>query len=214
MRRGRAVGAPDHPAFAGGVLLPEERTANCPLFTKQLKQILENGGVAFRMNRVVAGLRLDNTRAAVDLAGPHGEPGHAKAETISADAIVVAAGVDTPALIAGVKTTPALYPICMHTLTAPVAYEERAPHLTVVDSARTRTTGFLARPAYPPRAWDGLRLISVDGLPVVGATQHPRLFVNVAHGPAGWGLACGSAKVWSRISSPARRPRCLPTHWR
>jgi len=51
------------------------------------------------------------------------------------------------------------------------------------------------------RAWDGVRLITADGLPVVGATRHPRLFVNAAHGPAGWGLACGSAKVIADLVS-------------
>ncbi len=42
---------PGDPPFAGGVLLADERTANCPLFTKQLKQILEERGVEFRLGR-------------------------------------------------------------------------------------------------------------------------------------------------------------------
>jgi len=32
---------------------------------------------------------------------------------------------------------------------------------------------------------------------------HPRLFVNIGHGPAGWGLACGSAKVVADLVSGA-----------
>ncbi|EGD00898.1 D-amino-acid dehydrogenase, partial [Burkholderia sp. TJI49] len=44
-------------------------------------------------------------------------------------------------------------------------------------------------------SWQGTQLLSPDGLPVVGPTPHPRVFVNFGHGPAGWGLACGSAKV-------------------
>ncbi|WP_044042025.1 FAD-dependent oxidoreductase [Caballeronia insecticola] len=237
---------PEDPHFAGGVLLPEERTANCPLFTKQLKQILEDGGVQFRMHRTVASVRLEGARAAVELAEPgEGKKRSADVETISADAIVVAAGNGTPALIGGIKATPALFPLRVHTLTAPVAYEERAPHLTVVDSVKritmTRSTqrlriagagvfqsaakadkpldATLARRALDllgqgthdwipgaarvsvARAWDGVRLLSADGLPVVGATHHPRLFVNAAHGPAGWGLACGSARVIADLVS-------------
>jgi D-amino-acid dehydrogenase len=236
---------PEDPPFAGGVLLPDERTANCPLFTKQLKQILEDEGVQFRMNRVVTGLRLDGARAAVELAdataGNRGDIG-----SIAADAIVVAAGADTPALIAGIaKNTSGLFPMRIHTLVAPVAYQEHAPHLTVVDSVkrititpgnqRLRIAGAgvfqpIAKAEKPldpslakraldvlgqgshdwipgaarvsmARAWDGLRLISGDGLPVVGATRHPRLFVNAAHGPSGWGLACGSAKVVADLVS-------------
>jgi D-amino-acid dehydrogenase len=236
---------PDTSAFAGGVLLADERTANCPLFTKQLKQVLEEAGVQFYMNRSVTGLRLDDTRAAVELAasGDPMRPGNV--ELISADAIVVAAGVGTSALIAGIKSTPALFPLRMHTLTAPIAYEERAPHLTVVDSIkritmtrvnqRLRVAGAgvfqsaakadkpldsgLARRALDllgqathdwipgaarvsaARGWDGLRLVTADGLPVVGKTRHPRLFVNAAHGPIGWGLACGSAKVVADLVS-------------
>jgi D-amino-acid dehydrogenase len=237
---------PDDPAFAGGVLLSAERTANCPHFTKQLKQLLEDSGVQFRMNRDVAAVRLEERRAVVELSGAKGSVKRPnEVELISADAIVVAAGADTPALLSGFRSTPSLYPVRVHTLTAPVAYDERAPHTTVVDSVkritmtrvhqRLRVGGAgvfqslsktdkpidasLARRAHDvlgqgthdwipgaarvsaARAWDGLRLLSVDGLPVVGTTQHPRLFVNAAHGPAGWGLACGSAKVVADLVS-------------
>lgn len=236
---------PEYPEFAGGVLLPEERTANCPLFTKQLKQLLEDGGVQFRMNRTVTALRLDDKRAAVELADPDASRNkrNENVELITADAVVVAAGAETPALVR--KSTPWLYPLRMHTLTAPIAYEERAPHLTVVDSMkritmtrvnqRLRVAGAgvfqsaskadkpldasLARRALDvlgqgthdwipgagrvsaARPWEGLRLFSADGLPAVGATRHPRVFVNAAHGPAGWGLACGSAKVVADLLS-------------
>jgi D-amino-acid dehydrogenase len=236
---------PDEPPFAGGVLLADERTANCPLFTKLLKQVLDEAGVQFYMNRTVTGLRLDDARAAVELAAGASGKHAGNVELISADAIVVAAGVGTTSLIAGIKSTSALFPMRMHTLTAPVAYEERAPHLTVVDSIkritmtrvnqRLRVAGAgvfqstaksdkpldasLARRALDllgqathdwipgaarvsaARGWEGLRLVTADGLPVVGRTRHPRLFLNAAHGPAGWGLACGSAKVIADLVS-------------
>jgi D-amino-acid dehydrogenase len=51
------------------------------------------------------------------------------------------------------------------------------------------------------RAWEGARLVSPDGLPVVSGTRYPRLFVNAAHGPAGWALACGAARVVSSLVS-------------
>ncbi len=44
-------------------------------------------------------------------------------------------------------------------------------------------------------SWDDTQLLSEDGRPVVGALEIPRLFVNLAHGPSGWGLACGCAKI-------------------
>jgi len=47
--------------------------------------------------------------------------------------------------------------------------------------------------------WEGTRLLSSDGLPVIGNALHPRLFVNVGHGPAGWGLACGAGKLVAEL---------------
>jgi D-amino-acid dehydrogenase len=49
--------------------------------------------------------------------------------------------------------------------------------------------------------WEGVKLLSPDGLPVIGNALHPRLFVNVGHGPAGWGLACGSGKLVADLIS-------------
>jgi D-amino-acid dehydrogenase len=237
---------PDDPPFAGGVLLGDARTANCPLFTKLLKQVLEDHGVQFQLGREVTSIRLDNARPAVELAPRNGERRASReVELIAADAIVVAAGTGTPGLLAPLGMPLPLHPLRLHTLTAPLAYEERAPHITIVDSVkriamtrinqRMRVTGgavlqSVAKADKPlgesmtrralallgqathdwipgaakistARAWDGVRLLSSDGLPVVGATSHSRLFVNAAHGPAGWGLACGSARVVADLVS-------------
>jgi D-amino-acid dehydrogenase len=240
---------PDDPAFAGGVLLGDARTANCPLFAKLLKQVLEDHGVQFQLGREVKSIRLDSARPAVELAPRPGEPrSNREVELIAADAIVIAAGTGTPALLAPLGMPLALHPLRLHTLTAPLAYEERAPHITIVDSMkriamtrinqRMRVTGgavlqSAAKSGKPmgesmtrralallgqathdwipgaakistARPWDGVRLLSADGLPVVGKTSHPSLFVNAAHGPSGWGLACGSAKVVADLISGVR----------
>jgi D-amino-acid dehydrogenase len=49
--------------------------------------------------------------------------------------------------------------------------------------------------------WEGVKLLSPDGLPVIGNALHPRLFVNAGHGPAGWGLACGAGKLVADLLS-------------
>ena len=43
--------------------------------------------------------------------------------------------------------------------------------------------------------WTGLRPVSPDGSPFVGATRVPGVFVNAGHGPLGWTFACGSGKL-------------------
>ncbi|MBN3531113.1 FAD-dependent oxidoreductase [Burkholderia cenocepacia] len=232
---------PAEPGFAGGVLLETERTGNCPLFAKLIKQTLDEHGVQFRFGADVAAIRVDSGRAAVELVPP-GNRRAAQArevDVISADAIVVAAGAGSLPLLERLGWRLPLHPARVHTLTAPVAYEEHSPHLCVVDSIKrisiTRTHQRLrvggaavlqsvadtAKPLAEPLSeaalallgqavhdwvpgaakisaalpWRGMQLLSPDGLPVVGPTPHPRVFVNFGHGPAGWGLACGSAKV-------------------
>ena len=41
----------------------------------------------------------------------------------------------------------------------------------------------------------GLRPLSADGLPMVGATRIPKVYVNTGHGGLGWTQAAGSAKA-------------------
>lgn len=56
------------------------------------------------------------------------------------------------------------------------------------------------------KPWAGLRPMSADGVPVVGATPVPNLFVNTGHGALGWTHAAGSAKALADLvagSDPA-----------
>ncbi len=55
----------------------------------------------------------------------------------------------------------------------------------------------LAREVDPGRgtAWTGLRPVSADGLPFIGATRVAGLYVNAGHGALGLTLAAGSASV-------------------
>lgn len=43
--------------------------------------------------------------------------------------------------------------------------------------------------------WAGLRPMTADGPPVLGATPLHNLFLNTGHGPLGWTLAAGSGRV-------------------
>jgi D-amino-acid dehydrogenase len=49
--------------------------------------------------------------------------------------------------------------------------------------------------------WSGLRPMTPDSTPVVGATHIPNLYLNTGHGTLGWTMACGSAQVMSDIVS-------------
>ena len=248
---------PTDPEFAGGVLFEHERTANCPLFTKLVKQVLDTeGGVQFMQNCEVTGIRLDNQRAAVELAPRDGAPRSREIDVVEADAIVVAAGYGSLALLERAGLQLPLHPLRLHSLVAPVAHEECAPHVAIVDAVkrigisrmnhRLRIAGgavlqsasqvdkplgealteealaLLGQATHDwipgaarisaALAWEGVKLLSPDGLPVIGNAVHPRLFVNAAHGPTGWGLAFGAGKLVADLMSgqtPALPPDTL-----
>ncbi|WP_022681193.1 D-amino acid dehydrogenase [Sphingobium bisphenolivorans] len=53
--------------------------------------------------------------------------------------------------------------------------------------------------------WSGLRPMTPDSTPVLGATRVPNLFLNTGHGTLGWTMACGSGHVIADIIS-GRKP--------
>ena len=53
--------------------------------------------------------------------------------------------------------------------------------------------------------WSGLRPMTPDSTPVIGATRLPNLFLNGGHGTLGWTMACGSGQVIADIIS-GRKP--------
>jgi D-amino-acid dehydrogenase len=49
--------------------------------------------------------------------------------------------------------------------------------------------------------WTGLRPMTPDGPPILGATPYPNLFLNTGHGPLGWTLGAGSARALADLMS-------------
>jgi D-amino-acid dehydrogenase len=65
----------------------------------------------------------------------------------------------------------------------------------------------------PRRAWAGLRPMSADGLPFVGATPVRGLYINAGHGHLGWTLAIGCAHIVSDlIAGTPTGIDCTPYH--
>jgi D-amino-acid dehydrogenase len=53
--------------------------------------------------------------------------------------------------------------------------------------------------------WSGLRPMTPDGPPVIGATRYSNLHLNTGHGTLGWTMACGSGRVLADLLS-GRKP--------
>ncbi|MGC4060801.1 MAG: D-amino acid dehydrogenase [Aquabacterium sp.] len=54
-----------------------------------------------------------------------------------------------------------------------------------------------AAPLAQGHFWTGLRPMTPDGTPVIGATRIDKLWLNTGHGTLGWTMACGSGQVLS-----------------
>jgi D-amino-acid dehydrogenase len=62
-------------------------------------------------------------------------------------------------------------------------------------------------PAQGQQMWAGLRPMTPDGTPIIGATPVHGLYLNAGHGTYGWTLACGSAQLLADVI--AQRPSVL-----
>ena len=49
--------------------------------------------------------------------------------------------------------------------------------------------------------WNGLRPMTADGPPILGATRYPNLFLNTGHGPLGFTLAAGSSRAVADLAA-------------
>jgi D-amino-acid dehydrogenase len=74
--------------------------------------------------------------------------------------------------------------------------------------ARLATLRHVVRDLFPhagdvanAEAWAGLRPMTPDNPPVIGATPYKNLFLNTGHGTLGWTMACGSGQVLADLVS-------------
>lgn len=82
---------------------------------------------------------------------------------------------------------------------------EFAGYDTTLQPARVANLVRLLRRLYPALmqdvsdadvvAWAGLRPMCPDGVPLIGATRAPNVFLNTGHGHLGWTLAAGSGRL-------------------
>jgi D-amino-acid dehydrogenase len=49
--------------------------------------------------------------------------------------------------------------------------------------------------------WQGASIFSPDALPLVGPSETPGVWLNLAHGHNGWNMACGAARVLADLIS-------------
>lgn len=210
----------------GAFYFPDDDSGDAHLFCLELqREIVLAGAIVETGTRVI--------RVAIEKGKVIGtETGHGLAR---ADAIVIAAGNGSPALVRplglslpikpakgysltldldGIDERPRT-PIIDETLHAAITPMDRRLRLTStvefsgfdkrIDSERINDLLSLLGELYPriasqidrdqARPWAGLRPVSSDGRPFIGASKLPGLYINAGHGPLGWTLAMGSAQL-------------------
>ncbi len=109
--------------LSGGLRLPHDETGDCQLFTQRLAHMAADSGVTFRYNTPIDAILLDNQQIVGVKSG---------AETLTADAYVVAFGSWSTAMLKGMVDIP-VYPLKGYSLTIPITDPSGAPVSTVLD---------------------------------------------------------------------------------
>lgn len=208
--------------LAGGVLFPDDFSADCFKFTQGITARGSELGVRFRFNEEVTGLTTRGERVDAVLTGRGRH---------DVDAVVVALGSYTPRLLRPVGVKLPICPIKGYTVTLP-ATGRNMPDVSLTDESnkmvitrlgdRIRAAGTADLAGYDRRidsarcdlllrdieawypgcgdtsrveSWACLRSMAPDCLPVLGTAGYANLYVNSGHGTLGWTMGCGSSRI-------------------
>ncbi|MBY4895567.1 D-amino acid dehydrogenase [Cupriavidus sp. AU9028] len=234
--------------IAGAVHTPSEEVGDCHRFCRALAGLLAaHPDVTLRFGATVRGIAHAGGRVRGVETGD---------DFVEADAVVVAGGIGSAALLRPLGLRPPLWPLKGYSITVPVTSGAGAPHISVTDFARkivyarightvrvagmADLTGSPTRPdprPDPERAgtlltetrqvfpgladghalhdlqpWAGLRPATPSGLPLIGESRMPGLWLNIGHGGLGFTLAMGSASLLADTMA-GRRPAVHATDY-
>ena len=215
--------------FAGGLLLPGDETGDCFKFTQSLAALAAKRGVKFRYGTPIRRLLLAGGQIdGVDTeAGTLQADAYLVALGSYSPLLLGGVGIRIP--VYPVKGYSLTVPITDATgapestvmdETHKVAVTRRGDRIRVggtaelggyslkLHDARRRTLEHVLADLFPrggdlARAefWCGLRPMTPDGTPVVGATRLPKLFLATGHGTLGWTMAAGTGRVMADVIS-------------
>ncbi|VEW13199.1 Sarcosine oxidase subunit beta [Moraxella caviae] len=212
--------------LVGGLRLPNDETGDCNLFTKSLARHAERLGVRFMFNAnierfttdgdKISGVVVDGETLTADnyvLALGSYSRGMAKSLGLSLPVYPVKGYSLTVPII-----DPANAPVStVLDETFKVAITRFDNRIRVggmaelsgfnlgLNPSRRATLEMVTSDLFTggdlPNAsfWTGLRPMTPDGTPIIGATKFTNLYTNTGHGTLGWTMSCGSGKLISDI---------------
>lgn len=209
--------------FAGGLRLPLDETGDCHMFTQALAARAADLGVQFRLQTTIEHLDSDGSRitGVATSAGVLQADAYVVALGSWSPRLLGPIGISIP--VYPVKGYSITVPIA-DADAAPVSTVMDESYKVAItrlgDRIRVGGTAEVSGYSdklYPARRatldhsltdlfprggklteatfWSGLRPMTPDGPPVLGATSYANLHLNTGHGTLGWTMACGSARV-------------------
>ena len=213
--------------FVGGLLLPGDETGDCFKFTQNLAALAVQKGVQFRYGTKIA--ELQRGRLGIDAvvtdAGTFKADAFVMALGSHSPLLLTPLGIRLPVYpVKGYSITvpitdPAGAPeSTVMDETHKVAVTRLGDRIRVggtaelagydlrLHEARRRTLEHVVSDLFPrggdvARAefWCGLRPMTPDGTPVLGATRWPNLYLATGHGTLGWTMAAGTGRVMADL---------------
>jgi D-amino-acid dehydrogenase len=219
--------------FAGGLRLPQDETGDCHMFTQALAAEAEKIGVRFSFSVGIQGLNANASRI-TGVATSNGmlqADAYVLALGSWSPRLVRPLGISLPVYpVKGYSITVPIvdpdrapvstvmdesYKVALTRLGDRIRVggtAEISGYSDKLYAARRATLDHSLTDLFPRGGdikkatfWSGLRPMTPDGPPVIGATRFANLHLNTGHGTLGWTMACGSARVLADLLS-GRKP--------
>ncbi len=214
--------------FVGGLLTPSDETGDCLLFTRALCSLTETLGVRYSWNTRVNGLYLERGSIAGVATDQGTFPADAVVVAMGSESplLLERYGIRLPVYpVKGYSLTLPIrdqsrapistvmdetYKIAITRLGDRIrvgGMAEISGYNLTLEPARKRTLLHSVMDLFPGGDgenaffWSGLRPMTPDGTPVIGATSISGLYLNTGHGTLGWTMSCGSARLIADIVS-------------
>ncbi len=214
--------------LTGGLRLPNDETGDCQMFTKKLAQLAQAAGVKFLYNCEVERLLDDGDRIIGVQCGKEvmtadryivafGSYSTQLLKGLVAIPVYPLKGYSLTIPITDAQYAPASTILDETYKVAVTRFDDRVRvggmaeivgFNTHLKPARRKTLELVVNDLYPRGGdiaqasfWTGMRPMTPDGTPIVGATRFKNLYLNTGHGTLGWTMACGSGQLIADLIS-------------